>query len=468
MSNDVGLIGLAVMGRNLVLNLERNGFKVAVHNRTPSVTDEFLVQEAKGKKIQGFHDLAGFVNSLASPRKVIIMVKAGKPVDEMIQALKPLLKSGDIIIDAGNSLFQDTERRSEALTAAGLLYIGMGVSGGEEGALWGPSIMPGGESQSVSLILPMLEKIAAKADSGPCVTYIGKGGAGHFVKMVHNGIEYGDMQLIAEAYDVMRKGLAMQAPEIGAVFRKWNEGQLQSYLIEITAKVLDFRESPKDPPLVDRILDKAGQKGTGTWTVKAALDEGIAIPTITAAVDARMLSARKEERVLAASLYPPIQSVKAVKPSAAFLNSLMKALYASKICSYAQGFALMKAASEHYSYALNLSEIGRIWKGGCIIRAVFLDRIRQAYQSQPNLKNLILDPGFQKDLASSLEDWKEVLRFGLDHGIAMPAMSASYAYFASLVTAEGSANLIQAQRDFFGAHTYERTDKPGIFHTTWS
>ncbi len=467
MPNDIGLIGLAVMGRNLVLNMERNEFRVAVYNRTPEVTQDFVNHEGRGKKIQGFQDLPGFVSSLIPPRRIVIMVKAGKPVDDVIDALLPLLKPGDIVIDAGNSLYKDTERRSEAVTNAGFHYIGMGVSGGEEGALWGPSIMPGGNADAVQKLLPLLEKIAAKSDSGPCVAHIGKGGAGHFVKMVHNGIEYGDMQLIAETYDLMRKGLHLSPETMSGIFHKWNEGALQSYLIEITAKVLAYKEPQSSSHLVDHILDKAGQKGTGTWTVKAAMEEAVAIPTITAAVDARILSSQKEERLYAASVYPSLKSKSAPKMEIEMLSKLMKALYAAKICSYAQGFALMKAASDHYDYALNLGEIARIWKGGCIIRAVFLDRIRQAYQRQPDLKNLLIDPGFKKDMESSLNDWKDVLRLGLDHGIPMPAMNASYSYFASYVTAQGSANLIQAQRDYFGAHTYERTDKPGIFHTKW-
>lgn len=467
MKNDIGLIGLAVMGKNLILNIERNGSKASVYNRTPQTTDEFLANEAKGKKITGYHDLKDFVASLEKPRRIIVMVKAGKPVDEMIAQLKPLVEKGDIIIDAGNSLYHDTERRFKELSAAGLQYIGMGVSGGEEGALWGPSIMPGGEKSSFEKIQPVLEKIAADSDTGRCYAFIGKGGAGHFVKMVHNGIEYGDMQLIAETYDIMRRGLGMKAPEIAEIFAKWNEGQLKSYLIEITAKVLKFKEPSSSAYLVDLILDKAGQKGTGGWTVKAAMEEGVAVPTITAAVDARTLSSLKDERVKAAKAYSSLSWKKSEKAGKELVEKLMLALYASKICSYAQGFALMSAVSKSQNYGLNLSEIARIWKGGCIIRAVFLDRIRKAFNDNPSLPNLLVDPSFQQDMTKSAQAWQDVLSFALSHGIPTPAMSVSFNYFASYVTESLPANLIQAQRDFFGAHTFERTDKAGIFHNIW-
>lgn len=467
MKNDIGLIGLAVMGKNLILNIERNGSKASVYNRTPQTTDEFLANEAKGKKISGYHELKDFVASLEKPRRIIVMVKAGKPVDDMIQQLKPLVEKGDIIIDAGNSLYKDTERRFAELTAAGIQYIGMGVSGGEEGALWGPSIMPGGEKSSFEKIQPVLEKIAADSDTGRCYAFIGKGGAGHFVKMVHNGIEYGDMQLIAETYDIMRRGLGMKAQEISDVFAKWNEGQLKSYLIEITAKVLKFKEPSSSTHLVDVILDKAGQKGTGGWTVKAAMEEGVAVPTITAAVDARTLSSLKDERVKAAKSYSALSWKKTEKAGKELVEKLMLALYASKICSYAQGFALMSAVSKTENYGLNLSEVARIWKGGCIIRAVFLDRIRKAFNDNPSLPNLLVDPSFQQDMTKSAQAWQDVLTFAVSHGIPTPAMSVSFNYFASYVTESLPANLIQAQRDFFGAHTFERTDKAGIFHNIW-
>lgn len=482
MKNDAGLIGLAVMGRNLVLNIERNGFKVSVFNRTYEVTEEFLAKEAKGKKITGHKTLQDFVASLAKPRKIIVMVKAGKPVDEVISQIKPLLEKDDILIDAGNSFYKDTERRTAELAGTGIYFMGMGVSGGEEGALWGPSMMPGGEKSAFEKIAPVLEKIAADSDTGRCTTYIGSGGAGHFVKMVHNGIEYGDMQLIAETYDLLRRGLGMSAPQIAEIFSNWNKGPLKSYLIEITAAVLTHKESGESSFLVDKILDKAGQKGTGGWTVKTAMDEGVAIPTITAAVDARILSSLKDERAKAARAYQDIFSTSfrgeaeksriknEISPSGRndFTEKLMLALYASKICSYAQGFALMGTVSKTNHYNLNLAEIARIWKGGCIIRAIFLDRIRKAFTQQPDLPNLLMDPSFQQDLLQSAAPWQEVLTFAISRGIPVPAMGASFAYFSSYRTASLPANLIQAQRDFFGAHTYERTDRPGIFHTHWS
>ncbi len=466
MKNDAGLIGLAVMGKNLVLNIERNGFKVSVFNRTFETTSEFLANEAKGKNITGHKTLEEFVASLEKPRRVLVMVKAGKPVDEVISHLRPLLEKGDILIDCGNSLYKDTERRTAEFEGSGIQYMGMGVSGGEEGALWGPSIMPGGDKSAFEKIEPILKKIAADSDTGRCFAHIGKGGAGHFVKMVHNGIEYGDMQLIAETYDIMRRGLGMSAPEIADIFAKWNEGILKSYLIEITAKVLKHKDPADKAYLVDLILDKAGQKGTGGWTVKAAMEEGVAIPTITAAVDARTLSSLKEERVKAAKIYSSL-SWKKEKGGKELIDKLMLALYASKICSYAQGFALMNAVSKISNYNLNLSEIARIWKGGCIIRAIFLDRIRKAFADNPSLTNLLIDPGFQQDLLKSASAWQDVLVFAVTHGIPAPAISVSFAYFTSYVTENLPANLIQAQRDFFGAHTYERIDKPGIFHTHW-
>lgn len=456
------------MGKNLALNMERNGFCVAVFNRTYSVTEEFLANAAKGKKIAGYKTLKDFAGSLEKPRKIFMMIKAGKAIDELIHQITPLLEKGDILIDAGNSLYTDTERRAAQISSAGVHYMGMGISGGEEGALWGPSIMPGGDKEAYGKLVPILEKIAAKPDSGPCFTYVGEGGAGHFVKMVHNGIEYGDMQLIAEIYDILRRGFNLSPPAISEIFSEWNQGLLKSYLMEITADLLKFKESPDSAYLVDLILDKAGQKGTGGWTVQAAMQEGVAIPTITAAVDARILSALKEERVQAAKIYSKIPALKPTPLGKEFLPKLMLALYASKICCYAQGFALMHTANQTHGYGINLSEIARIWKAGCIIRAVFLERIREAYDQKPDLPNLVMAPGFQPDFYKSLAPWIEALNFAVGCRIPIPALSASFAYFNTYITESLAANLIQAQRDYFGAHQYERIDKPGVFHTRWN
>ena len=371
------------------------------------------------------------------------------------------------MIDGGNSLHTDTERRCQAAAAAGVHFVGMGVSGGEEGALWGPSLMPGGAEESWRSLEPVLKKIAATSDSGPCVAYMGRGGAGHFVKMVHNGIEYGDMQLISESYQLLKQGLGLSSRETAQVFTEWNAGPLQSYLIEITARIVDFPDGD-GVPLVDRILDKAGQKGTGRWTIEAALAEGVAIPTIAAAVDARALSSIKEERVKAAQAYPQLRRRSAAQPAAISAAKIASALYASKICSYAQGFALLGATGRSRNYGLNLSEIARIWKGGCIIRAKFLDTIRTAFGREPGLSNLLLDAGFATEMTGAYDAWREVLIFAYAQGIPVPAMGASFAYFNSYVSDKLPANLIQAQRDYFGAHTYERTDKPGVFHTQWA
>ncbi|MBI3316413.1 MAG: NADP-dependent phosphogluconate dehydrogenase [Candidatus Omnitrophica bacterium] len=469
MPNDVALIGLAVMGRNLVLNMERNGFSVAVFNRTYAVTEEFLAGEAGGKKISGFKTLESLIASLQRPRKIILMVKAGPAVDEILNQLIPFLEKDDILIDAGNSFYRDTESRVSRLAERGIHFFGMGVSGGEEGALWGPSMMPGGDKGAYELLAPILEKISAEADSGRCFTYVGRGGAGHFVKMVHNGIEYADMQLIAEIYDLMRRSFGMNPLEISEIFSQWNKGPLQSYLIEITAEILKFRETPESPFLVDLILDKAGQKGTGGWTVQTALEEGIPIPTICAAVDARTLSSQKKERLFAAKKYQNLLLLKskAERPGKEWMEKLMRTLYAAKICAYAQGFGLMSAVNKNHGFGIDLAEIARIWKGGCIIRAAFLDRIQKAYDADTALLNLITASGFQDDLTPSASAWQDVLNFSLRHGIAVPALSASWNYFLSSVTENLPMNLIQAQRDYFGAHTYERKDKPGSFHTRW-
>ena len=462
---DIGLIGLAVMGQNLVLNMESKGFSVAVFNRTGTKTEKFAAEKAVGKNILPSYSIEEFVNSLSIPRKVMLMVKAGQAVDDFIDRVKPLLSKGDIIIDGGNSFFMDTERRSKELEADGLRYIGTGVSGGEEGALKGPSIMPGGSEDAYRELEPILTKIAAQVD-GPCCTYIGPRGAGHYVKMVHNGIEYGDMQLICEAYYMMKNLLGLGAEELHEVFSEWNRGELNSYLIEITADIFSCTDEETGQPLVELILDKAGQKGTGKWTSQNALDLGVPAPTINAAVTARIMSAYKDERVEAAKIL--------TGPAIAFdgdkkqmIEAIRNALYASKITSYAQGMALLKAASEEYGYNLNFGEIARIWKGGCIIRAQFLDRIKQAFQRREDLPNLLMDPEFREDVTTRQQDWREVVREAKKQGVPVPAMSASLDYFDSYRREKLPANLIQAQRDYFGAHTYRRIDKEGVFHTEW-
>ena len=465
---DIGLIGLAVMGENLARNIERNGFPIAVYNRSWEKTAALLEGPAKGKNFVGAKTLAEFVAALERPRRIITMVKAGGPVDAVIDELKPLLEPGDILVDGGNSHFTDTDRRVTALDPTGIKFFGMGVSGGEEGALWGPSIMPGGDEATYRHLEPILTKISAKADSGPCVTYVGKKSAGHFVKMVHNGIEYGDMQLIAETYDLLRYGLGLGSAEIADVFADWNAGDLQSFLIEITAKIVNFKDDKGGrKPLVDAIVDAAGQKGTGKWTTQAALDLGVAIPTITAAVDARIMSSLRATRLVAAKTFPPApKPIKTGKKAA--IDQIRQALYASKICSYAQGFVLLAEASTSFGYGVKLGEMARIWKGGCIIRAVFLDRIRQAFDRDPKLANLLLDKDFAKAMKTRTEAWRKTVQLGVKIGIALPAMSASLAYFDGFRRARTPANIIQGQRDFFGAHTYERLDRKGIFHTEWS
>lgn len=464
----IGMIGLAVMGANLARNIERNGYTVAVFNREPGRVDEF-VEEQAGKKFVGAHSWEEFVRALERPRKIILLVKAGAPVDWTISQIKPFLDRGDIIIDGGNSYFMDTNRREEELKKEGIYFIGSGVSGGEKGALWGPSLMPGGEREAYEKIRPIWEAIAAKVDDGPCVTYIGPGGAGHFVKMVHNGIEYGDMQLIAEAYDLMRSVVGMSADEMADVFDEWNRGELESFLIEITAKILRVKDPETGKPLVDLVLDKAGQKGTGKWTSQLALDLGIPIPTIDAAVDARNLSARKDERVEASKQIkgPGRGQFKGDRKN--FIAAIHDALYASKICSYAQGMNLIRAGSEEYDWGIDLGETARIWKGGCIIRARFLGKIKQAYARQHDLPNLLLDPDFNAWVSEAQQNWRRVVVEAVQAGVPVPGMSASLGYFDTYRTANLPLNLTQAQRDFFGSHTYERTDKPeqGFIHTEW-
>lgn len=463
-----GVIGLAVMGENLALNVERNGFPVAVYNRTAEKTDAFMANRASGKQIKATYSLEEFVESLERPRRILIMVKAGKPVDAVIDQLKPLLDPGDMIIDGGNSLYEDTDRRVAYLESSGLRYIGMGVSGGEEGALNGPSLMPGGTKEAYDEIEAIVTKIAAQVDDGPCVTYIGPKGAGHYVKMVHNGIEYGDMQLIAEAYDLLKNALGLDHNQLHEVFAEWNTtDELNSYLIEITADIFKQIDPETNQPLVELILDTAGQKGTGRWTVVSSLELGVAIPTIGAAVNARIISSSKEERV-AASKELTGPTAKFDGDTKAFISKIRDALYCSKICSYAQGMALLSIASQEFGYNLNLSEIARIWKGGCIIRAGFLNKIKKAFSDHPSLPNLLLAPEFKQTILDRQQAWREVLVLANTLGIPVPAFSASLDYFDSYRRASLPQNLTQAQRDYFGAHTYQRIDKPGTFHTEWA
>ena len=465
-----GVIGLAVMGENLALNVESRGFPIAVYNRTASKTKEFMETRAVGKDVKAAYSLEEFVQILERPRKILVMVKAGPPVDAVIEKLKPLLDEGDMIIDGGNSLYEDTERRTRDLESTTKLgFVGMGVSGGEEGALHGPSLMPGGTEFAYRELEPILTKIAAQVDDGPCVTYVGSGGAGHYVKMVHNGIEYGDMQLIAEAYDVLKNGLGLSNQQLQETFAEWNRtDELNSYLIEITADIFKYVDPETGHHLVDLILDSAGQKGTGRWTVLSSLELGVPIPTIYAAVNARVMSAYKDERVAAAKELPgPGETY----PGDAdlFVDKVRDALYCSKMCSYAQGMALIAKASQEFNYHISLPESARIWKGGCIIRASFLDKIRKAFAENPGLPNLLLAPEFKQSILDRQEAWREVLVLANKLGIPVPAFSSSLDYFDSYRRANLPQNLTQAQRDYFGAHTYERTDKPRgeFFHTEW-
>jgi len=461
-----GLIGLAVMGQNLVLNIESHGFPVAVYNRTPARTQEFLAGPAQGRRIKPCYSLQELVDSLERPRKVMLMVQAGSPVDEVIAQLKPLLEPGDLIIDGGNSFYKDTERRAAALAQEGIHFIGTGVSGGEEGALKGPAIMPGGPYEAYQMVEPIFKAIAAVAEGEPCVAYIGPRGAGHYVKMVHNGIEYGDMQLIAEAYDILHRALDLSARELHDIFAEWNEGELQSYLIEITRDIFAKVDPETGQPLVDLILDEAQQKGTGKWTSQDALDIGAPIPTINAAVESRIISAYKAERVAASKvLSGPEAHFEGDRQ--AFIRDVRDALYAAKICSYAQGMALLKAASKEYDYGLKLGEIAKIWRGGCIIRARFLNDITAAYTRNAELTNLLLDPSFREEILKRQGALRRVVQTAVGLGIPCLAFSASLAYFDAYRTARLPANLTQAQRDYFGAHTYRRIDKEGVFHTEW-
>jgi 6-phosphogluconate dehydrogenase len=465
----IGIIGLAVMGENLVLNMESKGFRVSAYARRPEVVASFLNGRAKNKAIFGTSSLDQFIDSLAKPRKVMLMIKAGKPVDDVIDQLIPLLDQGDIIIDGGNSHYDDSERRMTYVESKGLLFIGTGVSGGEEGALLGPSIMPGGSEKAWLEVKPIFQAIAAKTDDGSvCSNWIGKGGAGHFVKMVHNGIEYGDIQLISETYHVMRDVLNLTADEMHDIFKAWNKTELDSYLIEITKDIMGMKDDDGSP-LIDKILDTAGQKGTGKWTAIASIDEGVPLTLITESVYARFLSSMKQERTHASKAFKSTPKVFGGDRDA-FIEDMRKALYAAKIISYAQGFALMKAASDTHGWKLNYGDIAMMWRGGCIIRSVFLGKIKQAYDLDPNLDNLMLDPYFKNTLEGLHPSWRNVLSEAIRNGIPMPSMSAALAYFDGYKTERLPANLLQAQRDYFGAHTYERIDRPRgeFFHTNWT
>jgi len=464
---DIGMIGLGVMGENLVLNMESKGFSVAVFNRTAEVTDKFAAGRAKGKNIQAMHTMEEFVGALKKPRIAMMMVKAGPPVDSVISQLAPLLEKGEVIIDGGNSLFTDTQRREKELAEKGIHFVGMGVSGGEEGALKGPSLMPGGSRESWEIIAPIFRKIAAQVDGEPCCRYMGPDGAGHYVKMVHNGIEYGDIQLICEAYAILKDILGMDAAQLAGIFEGWNKGELESYLIEITSLIFRKIDPETGKPLVDMILDKAGQKGTGIWTLQAAIKQYVVISTINAAVEARVISSRKEERVAASKILPHPRPRTFKGNRDRFIEAVRDALYASKIISYTQGMELLRSGSAAYEWNLNLSDIATIWRGGCIIRAKFLNRIVEAYRRNPGLQNLLLDRYFTRAIKRTQPKWRLVVSTAIKFGVPVPAFSASLAYYDSYRSARLPANLLQAQRDFFGAHTYERIDKPGVFHTEW-
>ena len=466
---DIGLIGLAVMGENLVMNMESKGFTVSVFNRTVEKVDRFVNGRAAGKNIIGTHSLKELVDSLEKPRKVMLMVKAGKPVDDFIEQLIPLLEEGDVIIDGGNSHFPDTTRRTRYVESKGLLYIGTGVSGGEEGALHGPSMMPGGSPEAWPLVKPIFQAICAKVEDGsPCCEWVGEEGAGHFVKMVHNGIEYGDMELICEVYQIMKDYLGMSAEEMHEVFARWNEGKLNSYLVEITRDILAYKDEDGSA-LVDHILDTAGQKGTGKWTSISSLDEGVPLTLITQAVYARCLSAIKEERVEASKvLKGPKQTFTGDRE--AFINDLLNALYASKIVSYAQGYSLMSTAAKTYGWNLHYGDIALMWRGGCIIRSIFLGEIKKAFDKDPDIRNLLLDDYFRNAIEEAQDSWRRVCATAMLAGIPVPAMTAALNYYDGYRCDRLPANLLQAQRDYFGAHTYERTDHPRgeFFHTNWT
>jgi 6-phosphogluconate dehydrogenase len=466
---DIGLIGLAVMGENLALNIESRGFRIAVYNRTVSKVDELLAGRAKGKNFVGCHSLEELVGSLASPRKVMLMVKAGPAVDEFIEKLIPLLKPGDVIIDGGNTLFSETERRTKYVESKGLLYVGTGVSGGEEGALKGPSMMPGGSNAAWPLVKPIFQAIAAKVGPNgdvPCCEWVGPRGAGHYVKMVHNGIEYGDMQLICEAYWMLKQAVGLTNDELYDVFQQWYEGELNSYLIEITRDIFSVRDPETGGYLVDMILDTAGAKGTGKWMSQLALDLGVPSTLVTEAVYARCLSAMKDARVRASKLLKgPTGKFRGDR--AKFTEQIRQALYAAKICSYAQGYVQMQAAAKEYDWPLNFGQIALLWRGGCIIRAVFLERIKEAHNAKTPPENLLLAPYFKTAVRKSQTAWRNVVTTAVRLGIPTPALSAALAYYDGYRSERLPANLLQAQRDYFGAHTYNRVDKDGIFHSDW-
>ena len=467
---DIGLIGMAVMGENLMLNMESRGFTVACYNRTTDKVDRFMSGRGKGRNFIGCHSLEEMVGCLKKPRRIMMMVRAGQPVDDLMQSLTPLLEPGDILIDGGNSHYPDSMRRSREAEEAGMLFVGAGVSGGEEGALTGPSIMPGGDSRAWPAIKPIFQAIAAKVDGDvPCCEWVGPDGSGHFVKMVHNGIEYGDMQLICEAYHIMSQALSMTPAEMSGVFADWNKGELDSYLIEITAEILARKDEETGKPMVDVILDTAGQKGTGKWTSQAGLDLGVAIPQIAEAVFARSLSAIKEERLAAAShLQGPQFSFSGDRQ--AMLQHLQTAVYAAKICSYAQGFQLLRAAANEFNWRLDYGQIALLWRGGCIIRARFLGHINAAFKADPTLANLLLAPYFSEVVTSAQTSWRETVKLAIDCGIPVPALSTALNYYDAYRCGRLPANLLQAQRDYFGAHTYERLDRPRgqFFHTNWT
>src|SRR5580698_3435475 len=473
-SCDIGLIGLAVMGQNLVLNMNDHGFKVAVFNRTVSKVDDFLNDEAKGTNVVGGHSIEEFIGLLKKPRRVMLMVKAGDTVDQMIEHVLPHLEAGDIIIDGGNSLFTDSNRRTKALADKGILFIGTGVSGGEEGARRGPSIMPGGNPAAWPHVKEIFQSIAAKVEDGtPCCDWVGENGAGHYVKMVHNGIEYGDMQLICEAYNILKNGLGMSAQEMHEVFAEWNKGELDSYLIEITRDILAYKDTDGSP-LVDKILDTAGQKGTGKWTIQNSADLGMPITLIAEALYSRCVSALKDERVKAARKLKGPKPLLSVSKNPAkkkqFVADIRDALYASKIISYAQGYMLMRAAAAEYKWNLNMGGVALMWRGGCIIRSRFLGKIKEAYDNNPKLMNLLLDDYFRGEIKRCQKGWRNVVAAAAKKGIPVPAFSTALAFFDQYRNAVLPANLLQAQRDYFGAHTYERIDKPRgeFFHTNWT
>jgi len=460
-----GVLGIGVMGKNLALNVESRGISVSVYNRSRIKTDELMI-ESKGRKIRGTYSIEEFVNSLETPRKILLMIKAGKFVDDTIEKLIPYISKGDILIDGGNSFFKDTMRRSKELENLGFKFIGTGVSGGEEGALIGPAIMPGGQEEAYKIIEPIFTAISAKVNGEPCCTYIGENGAGHYVKMVHNGIEYGDMQLICEAYALLKGVARLSNGQIHDVFAQWNKGELDSYLMEITSEIFAQKDSESGEYMVDIILDKAGQKGTGKWTSQSSLDLAVPIPTITEAVYARCMSAIKDERVFASNILKgPDTLFKGYENE--FIESVRKALYTSKICSYAQGFALMKAASVEYGWNLQYGKIAKIFRGGCIIRAKFLNKINEAYEKDANLKNLMLDSYFKNILNSYQPELRIVVSTAVNFGVPVPGFFSALTYYDSYRMANLPANLLQAQRDYFGAHTFERTDKEGIFHHEW-